>query len=347
MVSLTGEKLIFIVSQPRAGSTLLQRLLGSHPNIHTTSEPWLMLHPLYALRSEGHEAEYDAQLAWQATEDFLQLLPEGEDQYIKGVRRMYSYLYDRALADSGKSYFVDKTPRYYFVVAELRRVFPKARYVVLLRNPLAVLHSVETAWIRGSWRKLHKSKHDLISAPRLLLEGAKLLGERALVVHYERLVANPAGEMQRICEWLGVDFVPGMLEYGSHDSPGWGFGDQVNIYQTARPHRQSVDQWMRALDSPQVWRLANDYAVFLGEQTVNQMGYSYEKMQQILARHRPSRMRLRFTVPLIRLLERPANEADRRHQSMARLSTSLRRRGIRGTAATVLRRAIGAMSNHE
>ena len=56
-----GENLIFIISQPRAGSTLLQRILGGHPEIHTAAEPWIMLHPLYALKSKGCSAEYNAE----------------------------------------------------------------------------------------------------------------------------------------------------------------------------------------------------------------------------------------------------------------------------------------------
>jgi len=56
-IGAQGENMIFLISQPRAGSTLSQRMLGSHPDIYTVSEPWLMLHPLYPLRSEGHQAE--------------------------------------------------------------------------------------------------------------------------------------------------------------------------------------------------------------------------------------------------------------------------------------------------
>ena len=46
-----GENLIFIISQPRSGSTLLQRMLSGNKDIKTSAETWLMLHPLYAVRS--------------------------------------------------------------------------------------------------------------------------------------------------------------------------------------------------------------------------------------------------------------------------------------------------------
>ena len=84
----TDRHLIFIVSQPRAGSTLLQSLLAGCEGVHTTAEPWLMLHPLYARRETGHTADYDATLAARALDDFLGQLKEGAAAYDAAVRAM-------------------------------------------------------------------------------------------------------------------------------------------------------------------------------------------------------------------------------------------------------------------
>ena len=43
------EDLIFVISQPRLGSTFLQRLLAGHPEVQTSAETWLMLHPASGL----------------------------------------------------------------------------------------------------------------------------------------------------------------------------------------------------------------------------------------------------------------------------------------------------------
>src|SRR6516165_4829830 len=59
-----GSNLIFLFSQPRAGSTLLQRILGRHPDIHTVAEPWIMLPSFYVMRPDRCEAEYTTQGAW-------------------------------------------------------------------------------------------------------------------------------------------------------------------------------------------------------------------------------------------------------------------------------------------
>ncbi|MCK4649267.1 sulfotransferase, partial [bacterium] len=203
-----GKNFIFLISQPRAGSTLLQRILAGHPKIHTTAEPWIMLHPLYALKRNGVEAEYVSLLARQGLDDFLMQVPEGEELYIKALREMVAVLYNRALELSGKSFFLDKTPRYYFIIPELYRVFPKAKFIFLLRNPMAVLSSVLSTWCGNQIQALVKSPNyiDMTKGPHYLVEGIKKLKEDAIVVHYENLVRRPKEVIQHVCNRIGIPF---------------------------------------------------------------------------------------------------------------------------------------------
>ena len=340
-----GESLIFIMSQPRAGSTLLQRMLGSHPEIHTVSEPWLMLHPFYALRPEGYQAEYSEILAHIGVQGFLQALPDEQDEYYEGVRRMYTYLYQSALAGTGKRYFLDKTPRYYFVISELYRTFPKAHYIILLRNPVAALCSVLKTRVKKDWLRLYRFKHDLIWAPRLLLKGVELLGEHCVTVNYEQLVKEPQSEVRRICGKLGVDFEPSMIEYGRHSLPHWRSGDQAGVYRHSRPTSQYVEKWIQSLRDPQMWRLTNDYLQLLGQPIVQQMGYRYEELREVMEAHRPHKVRSWLTFSLAWLLKAPLEERKMWVRVLVRLTKSLRRRGVRGTAVAMVHRVADALSN--
>lgn len=54
---MSDSNLIFLISQPRSGSTLLQKLIATSNQIDTLQEPWLMLHPLYALKDHGNQYE--------------------------------------------------------------------------------------------------------------------------------------------------------------------------------------------------------------------------------------------------------------------------------------------------
>lgn len=303
------HNLIFLISQPRAGSTLLQRILGAHPEIHTVSEPWLMLHPFYCLECQGFHAEYNEVVARSAVQNFLETLPNREDEYFEGVRRMYTYLYERALSSADKRYFLDKTPRYYFVIPQLYRTFPKAHFLILYRNPLAVLCSIISAWTKENWFSLFQFKHDLIRAPSLLNAGVLLLGERATVIRYEELVGNPEGVIGDICSTLELEFDPQIITYGHQNLPHWLHGDKETISREIEPVPEKAAKWQEQLNNTQMWRLAKDYLKMLGEKTISQMGYPYRELEEILESHRPPGLRLTFS--LAWLLSKPAEQRKR------------------------------------
>lgn len=340
-----GEKLIFLISQPRAGSTMLQRVLASHPDIHTMAEPWLMLHPLYALRSTGITAEYDARLAASALQDFIRKLPTGENDYLESIRLMYGHLYDRALASSGKTFFLDKTPRYYFIIGELHRLFPRSNLIILLRNPLAVLCSILNTWVKGNWPLLRNYKHDLVFGPRLLLDGIQLLGENAISVCYEQFVGTPEQEVERLCGRIGINFRSEMVEYGRQDLPRWRLGDPDAVYQRSSPDAQNADKWKVLMKDPQVWRLVNDYLRLLGPNTINQMGYSYSELEQLVETYRPAWRHRRLTIPLSWLIGNPVEDRDGWPAHLMPALGSFRQHGVFGMARAGGRRLVNALPN--
>lgn len=284
-IGTRGENLIFLISQPRAGSTLLQRILGSHPEIHTVSEPWIMLHPIYATRADGIETEYRHSTARVGVESFIDALPDRRDDYDEGVRRMYAHLYSRALDASDKSRFLDKTPRYYLIIPELARVFPEAKFVLLFRNPLAVLASIVTTWARQNASVIQKTRLDLIRAPGLLLEGVQLLGDACSVVRFEELVSDPATVVSALCDRLGLEFHPPMIEYAgsSGENMSWVLGDQGMVYAHSRPRSDRAEGWKQTLMQGPLWRnWGRGYLRDLGRETIEAMGYDYDEPREVL-----------------------------------------------------------------
>ena len=280
--SLQGENLIFLISQPRAGSTLLQRLLSGDERVHTTAEPWILLHPLYALRSEGHTAEYNADLAYTATEEFCQALPGGQEQYFEALRQMACHLYNTACQQTGKSIFLDKTPRYYHILPELAHLFPEARFILLLRNPLAVLASILNQLVKEHYILLGRYRHDLITAPQLLAQGASLLGSQVAVVHYETLVTEPEATLRSLCDHLGLQFSPAMLEYGQRAAPRGQMGDPSNIHKRTRATTESLDRWLELGKDRQARHFAESYLDELGAELVAGLGYDATDLKRRL-----------------------------------------------------------------
>lgn len=335
--------LIFLISQPRAGSTLLQRMLGGHPDIHTMSEPWIMLHPLFTRRQQGIAADYDATLAAKAVDAFVGSIPGGEATYLQSVRDFASGLYTQALDGTGKRYFLDKTPRYYFIIPELAHVFPKARFIILLRNPLAVMASILDTWVGQDLLGLSEFKFDLLRAPGSLLTGIDLLGDRAIVVRYEELVADPTKELRRISEHLGIKFVASIIEYGTGGLPQWGLGDPKTVYERARPDSQHAEKWISKLNQPQTWKLIHDYLHLLGPATCNQLGYSYDGLLATVEDLRPSGVGAHFLTSLESLIDDGASHRSETRKRQARHAGLHQVSAMKQTATTAMRRVARAL----
>jgi glycosyltransferase involved in cell wall biosynthesis len=280
-----GRDLIFLISQPRAGSTLLQRLIAGHEEIHATAEPWLMLHPLYALKNSGMHTEYRSSLARTALQDFLAQFPDGESVYTQSLRRQAACLYQSALKLSGKRYFLDKTPRYYHIIPELYRVFPDAKFVLLFRNPLAVFSSTLKTWLNNDPGQIDPATRlDLYDAPQKLIDGARVLKDSAIIVNYEQLVRQPLAELRRLFVRLGLVFQDDLLEYGSRVAPVGRLGDPENVDRHARPVTEYVNKWITNLKEPNLAKAAEDLLAHIGEDTIIQMGYSFTELQQTIGK---------------------------------------------------------------
>src|SRR5207248_2362504 len=182
-------------------------------------------------------------------------------------------------------------PRYYLIIPELRRIFPRARFIILVRNPLSVLHSVITTWARDL-NVLRSVRYDLLDAPLLLTEGIELLNQSVSVLRYEDLVRDPVGEVSRVCGYLGIEFDPGMIRYNAGSIPRWDLGDSSVIYNRTGPDKTRAEVWREGVLQPQTWRLMFEYLEFLGPGLVERLGYDYDALKLCLSRSSPPSYRL-------------------------------------------------------
>jgi hypothetical protein len=342
-MNFDGSDLVFIACQPRSGSTLLQRMLGGHPAVHTVSEPWVMLPPAYTLRDSGMDAEYDAQLAKTGIRTFWESLPEGRDDYVEGMRRMYGFLYQRALETTEASLFLDKTPRYYLILSELKQIFPEARFILLFRNPLAVLSSILRTWVGKQWLKLSDYRSDLVKAPNLLQNMASDSGSKVMTVQYEELVRRPQLKIAVLCEHLGIEVEPEITEYGGDDQEKWTFGDPDSVYEHSTPQTTSLEKWTRP-DNAQQWRLLRDYATHLGEVTFERIGYDYDQCLNKLEASRPFSDTLRYTFSLDWLLSKDIRDRERWEHHAVQIADRCRKNGLPGAAWHIVARARSLVS---
>lgn len=240
--------LVFVISPPRAGSTLLQRMLGAHREVFTHPEPHL-ISPIAHLGVYANvdKAPYDHINAAVAMRAFIDDLPNGEGDYLDAVRAYTDTLYGRMLASSDASYFLDKTPANALVLPFLRRVYPDAKYVVLTRHPLAVFSSYANSFFEGDWDAAHAFNPIL---ERYVPEMGRFIRERPvpiLQVAYEDLVQDPSTQLERIFAFLGLENDPDAVDYGKAGPMKKGMGDPMTVHAHDRPVTDSMDKWAAEL----------------------------------------------------------------------------------------------------
>ncbi len=244
--NIDPSKLIFVICAPRSGSTLLQRMIASHTTIYTHPEPHLITPLAYlGYYNTVGAAPFDHINAAEALRELVQELPRGEDDYLDALRAYSSTMYARVLAPTGRAYFLDKTPAYALVLPFLLKLYPTAKYVVLTRHPLAILHSQVHSFFNGDYAAAMQQNpivRDYVPAIAQFMRRASFVH-----VQYEALVTDPSSEMQRISSYLGVNFEEGMVEYGRQQHISKSYGDPMAVEKHSRPVRSSVEKWAQDL----------------------------------------------------------------------------------------------------
>ncbi|OMF09856.1 hypothetical protein BK129_03205 [Paenibacillus amylolyticus] len=280
MIDAQGNGLVFLLCVPRSGSSLSTVMLQNHSRIFATQEMWFLMN-LVDLPKADSRAYGGSSIMRQFYNAMV-----SEDVFEKACRSFALEIYNGFLDGSGADFVVDKSPRYYYMLEWLDRLFPQSKRIHLQRNPLAVA---------ASFKKVNRHTgegFDLIhslQSPKLNMKSVDLtLGmlrlndyfakphSNAYELQYERLVSNPQEELEKLCAFLGIRYEQGMEQYGQFlDSAksdmfySMGVGDPfLSSHQEA--HQGSVNNWKNILEPHEV----ELYCRVMGADLFHQMGYS-------------------------------------------------------------------------
>lgn len=234
------KSICFIISLPRSGSTLLQRILSSSPAVKTSAESWL-LPPLMNIRYNNSPlAEFAYDHARIAIEDLIERIPDGETVWNNSIREfVVQVLSAEAEADQ---VLLEKTPRNALFVDQILKTFPDSQFIFLFRNPASIVHSINETWGGGHW-KAHHYEIDLITGLNNLACASETYFEdpRILRISYEDLVADPANISKQVFDHIGIPFDPSYLE--SLPMISGAMGDKTGQARYGRIATQSLESW--------------------------------------------------------------------------------------------------------
>lgn len=274
-------KPLFIFSLPRSGSTLLQRVLAADSQIASVAEPWVVLPFVYTLRERGIRAEYSHQLANAALNDFIRELPNGRRDYLAAIGGAMNELYQKAAKDVNARYFLDKTPRYALIADEILEIFPEGKFIVLWRNPLAIIASMIETWGAGRWN-VSAYEVDLFDGLANLIDSYQSHSEKILAIQYENFLQSPEMELSRIAEYLEVKLDPELLKSFHTVKFSGAMGDPTGVKNYREVDVAPLAKWKTTINNPlrKVW--CRRYLRWLGKERLKVMGYDLNELSQDL-----------------------------------------------------------------
>lgn len=222
-VQAQSPGVVFLLSGPRSGSTLLRVMLAGHPQLFCPPELHLLPFETLAHQRQELGRSYLHEGLQRALMELLDCDVATSkvilDKWITenlSIQEVYARL--RQMAEP--RLLVDKSPTYAGSMDTLRRaesLFTDARYICLVRHPYATIES----FLRNRMHKLIGVENDdpfLVAEQVWIQTNRNLLdflrqgrAERCHLVRYEDLVSQPQETANGICAFLGLPFDEAVL----------------------------------------------------------------------------------------------------------------------------------------
>ncbi|GMG85920.1 hypothetical protein MNKW57_02410 [Biformimicrobium ophioploci] len=226
----TQDSPIFILGLPRSGSTLVERIIGSHSQVQALGElpQWpLAVKRLARVRAPGL---FRPDIVTGAAA----LAPQ---QFAERYRAEIGFLRD------GSPFFSDKLPDNFLYLPLLAKAFPDARMVHVHRNPMDSCFAMFKQLFADAHPYSYSQQElaDYYAGYRQLMDQWRsLLGDRLVEVDYDALVQQQETQTRQLLERLGLPFEEACLAF--HRTPG--AAATASAAQVRQPmHNRSVGRW--------------------------------------------------------------------------------------------------------
>lgn len=217
------ESPVFIVGVDRSGTTLLTMMLDMHSQLWIPNESHFIVnfYEKYQDVAELKCKEFRKNIVSEIlNERYVRewnidiSLDKVDVSDCRSLSDIIGAFYKSCAVSKGKIFWGDKTPRYLVHVDVLNKLFPKSRFIHIVRDGRDVAESISRMW----W-----GANDFASAlkswERRIELGSKMLNMlpqgRYMQLRFEDLVLNTKKELQRVTDFLELPFEESMLGYSS------------------------------------------------------------------------------------------------------------------------------------
>jgi hypothetical protein len=227
----------------RSGTSLVRRMLDTHPRIHCGPEV-LFFRDFYG----DYRDDRFARLRFAATA--RSLLPE--DDLLDVLGRGFVSLHERAAQQAGKPRWADKAPENVLYGAQWERLLGDGWLMVqVVRNPLDTIASMrESPFPLTLPQDLPGRIAYYLRFTEAGLRFEAKYPDRHRRVVYEELCTSPKDALERLMAWLGEEFLPAQLDFNA--IPHQAGQEDPEIAATSGVHAESLGRWRSILTDEEV-----------------------------------------------------------------------------------------------
>lgn len=231
MAAADAGGIAFLVGFPRSGTTLLDRMLRTHPDIEVLEEK--------SLFAELHRD-------W-ATPGVLEALAGINDAQIDDARNIYRRAMARHRQRPESGLVIDKLPLNLSCLFLVHRLFPAAPVIFLQRHPLdacvsCFFQAFELGAAMGYFLDIGQTAQYYDRIMQVAAQSMQQIGNPLHVLRYEDLVTQPQPQLDALLRFLGLQ----ALDAADHRSASAGDGasNTPSYQQVSQPlYTRSIGRW--------------------------------------------------------------------------------------------------------
>jgi len=230
---LSSAKPVFIVGMPRSGSTLVEQILSSHPDVFGAGEVKMFHRSLALLRDR-----------FPAIPKFPAMMSALSGPHFSEIGQTYLDEMTRFAPDAKR--VTDKLLSNYYFVGLINLIFPNAKIIHTVRNPVDTCLSAYTKLFKDEM----SHSYDLGELGRYYLHYQDLMAHWQSVLPpgvilpmvYEDVIADLEGSARALVSHLGLEWNDACLDFHKSTRPV----KTASVVQVRRPvYKTSVERWRK------------------------------------------------------------------------------------------------------
>ncbi|HVU28482.1 MAG TPA: sulfotransferase [Verrucomicrobiae bacterium] len=206
------HRLTLLGGHPRSGTTLLEQVLDSHPDIVSVEETTIFHDDAYVPLQHSFPSE-------TAILSFLEL---AQTETLQQSRANYFRSVEKFLGNSiGERLLIDKNPSLTFLIPPLIRIFPEIKLLIALRDPRDVvlscfMQSIQLGQVSSAYLSLENTINEYVAMMSLWQTIAPMVKGHYLEVRYEDMVDDLESVARKSLDFLGVAWNARVLGFDEH-----------------------------------------------------------------------------------------------------------------------------------